>query len=73
MFEGLFKRTTLSDRQERAVRKTLQGIRRDVLHLSVPPPVHRTGPIGPNDEEGQEKPVPWAGSWAETGPTASLD
>ncbi|MFL5258756.1 MAG: universal stress protein [Hyphomicrobiales bacterium] len=27
MFEGLFKRTTLSDRQERAVRKTLQTLR----------------------------------------------
>jgi nucleotide-binding universal stress UspA family protein len=27
MFEGLFKRTTLSDRQERAVRKTLQNLR----------------------------------------------
>lgn len=27
MFEGLFKRTTLSDRQERAVQKTLQNIR----------------------------------------------
>src|SRR5947207_14879286 len=27
LFEGLFKRTTLSDRQERAVRKTLQNLR----------------------------------------------
>jgi hypothetical protein len=27
VFEGLFKRTTLSDRQDRAVRKTLQNLR----------------------------------------------
>jgi hypothetical protein len=57
-------------RKKLTVRKTLQGARRDVLHLrvSATPPAQTTGPIGPESHEAQENgPISWAGSRAENG------
>jgi hypothetical protein len=57
-------------RKKLTVRKTLQGTRRDVLHLKVSatPPTRATGPIGPERQKAQENgPISWAGSWAGNG------
>lgn len=45
------------------VRRTLQGVRREVLHIAWggPSPVPRTGPTGPDAPAPPEKgPIPWA-------------
>jgi hypothetical protein len=52
-------------RQKLTVRKTLQGTRRDVLHLARTPasPLDETGPTGPGTSNPEENgPVPWAGA-----------
>jgi hypothetical protein len=57
-------------RKKLTVRKTLQGTRRDVLHLKVSaiPPTNTTGPIGPESQEAQENgPISWAGARAGNG------
>jgi hypothetical protein len=62
--------TTDEARGKLTVRKTLQGTRRDVLHLAwtVAPSVPQTGPLGPADEAGGEDgPEAWAGPWAGNG------
>jgi hypothetical protein len=65
-----FLRSTDPKRQKRPVRKTLQGARRDVLHLSaaVLSSPQITGPTGPDaDETPENGPVSRAGSWAGNG------
>jgi hypothetical protein len=52
------------------VRRTLQGARRDVLHIARAgvAPAQRTGPTGPTGPGGGGSgPESWAGSWAENG------
>jgi hypothetical protein len=69
MEKGLLA-TTEKARGRLTVRKTLQGARRDVLHIArtVAPSVSKTGPIGPEDEAGDNNgPETWADPWAENG------
>lgn len=59
-----------SRRQKLTVRKTVQGTRRDVMHLVLTPdsPLCATGPTGPGDPNAPENgPVSGAGSWAGNG------
>jgi hypothetical protein len=62
--------TTDESRGKLTVRKTLQGARRDVLHIArtAAPSAPATGPIGPEGEGDRENgPETWAGSWAGNG------
>jgi len=65
---------SVEDRRHKlTIRKTLQGTRREVLHLTVPPgsPPYGTGPTGPEASNPRENgPVPGAGSWAGNGQAA---
>ncbi len=57
--------TTDTTRKKLTVRKTLQGARRDVLHIAWAglPPAPTTGPTGPEDEaDDRDGPKPWAGN-----------
>jgi len=58
--------TTDAGRDKLTVRKTLQGARRNVLHIALKgvPSAPKTGPSSPQgDGDGEEvMPVPWAGS-----------
>jgi hypothetical protein len=59
--------TTDAGRGKLTVRKTLQGARRDVLHVAwtSAPSAPQTGPIGPEGDGGGKKgSETWAGSWA---------
>jgi hypothetical protein len=62
--------TTDTSRGKLTVRKTLQGSRRDVLHIVCTggPSALIGGPIGPEREAaGGNGPETWAGPWAENG------
>jgi hypothetical protein len=62
--------TTDAARGKLTVRKMLQGVRRDVLHIAKigAPGAPQTGPTDSEDEGGGEKgPEPWAGLWAGNG------
>src|SRR5262249_38993911 len=62
--------TTDAARGKLTVRRTLQGARRDVLHIAWPvaPSPPANGPIGPEDEaDGENGPEPWAGPWPRKG------
>jgi hypothetical protein len=62
--------TTDAGRGKLTVRKTLQGARRDVLHIAwtAAPSGAKTGTIGPEGEAGREDgPETSAGSWAGNG------
>jgi hypothetical protein len=64
--KGLLAATDAA-RGKLTVRRTLQGARRDVLHITwtVALSAPATGPIGPEGEAGGENgPETWAGSWA---------
>jgi hypothetical protein len=60
-------------RHKLTIRKTLQGARREVLHLTLTPgsPLHGTGPTGPETHNPRENgPVPGAGPGVGNGQAA---